>query len=469
MMLQCWIGIDVGTHGIRGVALKDTLELVAEATADIPTYFPGAGWAIQRPGDLQEALNNVMRRLSVQIHTLGYQIQGIGFDGTASLMLVTSHLEPLSDVILWMDLRAHQEAQIISRFTGVAESAELPWAKAVWIVNHSTEDLRNTFLVEADEWLCSLLTGQSFRGRTNAILKWHGQGEMALPVWAREFPQVVERLPERICSLNTPVGNLRQEWCEAWGIANTVVIMPPIIDAYAAAIGVGAVRPGTMALIMGTSACELFHGTFRGSVAGLWGPYSDPYECGVDVLEAGQPSVGSVVDWIWRLTSPTLSMEEFDMQAGGIAPGSNGMRFSPAFQGIRSPWPDASAQGQMRGLGLEHTGAHMLRACYEATACDIKRIFDVIPVNERSQQVIVTGGASQSPVWMQIIADVCELPIDIADSRATPRGAAMLAMGSDFETSTNTSILSHIEPGEHRLFYQGFYEDYCSLFPLRRG
>lgn len=468
-MEDCWIGIDVGTHGIRGLALSATLGLMAERTVDVPTYFPQSGWAIQQPRDLESGLDKVLSSLTAEIQSRGYRIQGIGFDGTASLLAVTSDLQPRSEILLWMDLRAQSEAQLVSMASGWPESAELPWAKALWMAEHRLKGMEQTFLVEVADWLCGRLTGQLFRNRASALLKWHGQGSQALPVWANAFPQVLAHLPEHIASLGTPVGHLKDDIRETWGIPNAVPIIPPLIDAYAAALGSGAVHDKTMALILGTSACELFHGTFGGPVAGLWGPFSDPYEQGVDVMEAGQPSVGSVVDWISRVMAPQLSMEQLDTEAGTVSPGSDGVRLYPAFQGVRSPWPDAQARGEIRGLGLEHTVFHLLRAAYEGTACDIRRIMDLIPLGENSTRILATGGGSQSQTWMQIIADICQLPVDVTDSWATPRGAALLAMQVDGVISDAVPILERVVPDEYGSYYQGFYQEYCTLFPLRRS
>lgn len=246
----------------------------------------------------------------------------------------------------------------------------------------------------------------------------------------------------------------------------SVSVAAPIIDAYAGAIGSGSLQEGTMALILGTSTCALFHGKFE-PTAGLWGPFPDFYHVGLDVLEAGHPSTGSVVRWVERHLGRGLSLDELDGMAQTVPPGCLGLKVLPAFQGIRSPWPNAHTRGMIHGLSLVHDVGHLLRAVYEGTAVDVRRVMDVLAPGS-VQRIVVSGGGVHSSLWIQIIADVCGLPLELADDDATTRGACLLAAKADGAVNSlaaDQSPWSVVAPTEAYAAYQQIYREYLREFP----
>ncbi|MCY0885419.1 MAG: FGGY family carbohydrate kinase, partial [Firmicutes bacterium] len=334
------LGVDVGTQGVRCVAWREG-GIVARHTAPLRTANPQSGWATQNPEEIWAAFREAVGGTVAALGPDRSAVHGLGIDATASIFITAPDGRPLMDSILWMDVRAEEYARTIGALVGQPESAELPWSKALWLFEHRPDLFQSgNQLVEVADWLIWRLTGQPVRSYASALLKWHAASRSGLPEWAKLFPEVVELLPTRVVGVAEPVEVIQPRAAESLGLPpGQVLVAGPIIDAYAGAIGSGALQNGTMALILGSSNCELFHGHDLPRQAGLWGPFADVYGLGLDVLEAGQPSTGSVVRWVERHFGHGLPLGELDRQAAAVAPGSDGLKVFPAFQGVRSPWP----------------------------------------------------------------------------------------------------------------------------------
>lgn len=467
METPIYLGVDIGTQGIRGVAWQNG-SIVARAHATLITRTPESGWAIQQMYDIWQGFQSVVRNLTDELGSRRRMIRGIGMDATSSILLVNSKGDPLTDVILWMDVRAGAHVRTIGGLMGRAESAELPWSKALWLYENFAQLFPGSLLVEVSDWITWRLTGEWTRSESSAFLKWHGIPPTYLPEWANLFPEITKALPHRVVGVAEPTGAILPDIARMLNLEpDSVVVAGSIIDAYAGAIGSGALQQGSMALILGSSTCELFHDSTFSVTAGLWGPFHDIYHVGLEVLEAGQPSTGSVVRWLERQFGQGKSLDELDDLARQVVPGCHGLKIFPAFQGIRSPWPEANARGKIHGLSLGHDVAHLLRAVYEGTAVDIRRVMDVLESGS-TRRIIASGGGVQSRLWIQIISDICGLPLELADSDSVTRGAAMLAAKADgaiLSLADSRHQWPVVRPSDLTGEYQKIYAEYLEDFP----
>ena len=146
------------------------------------------------------------------------------------------------------------------------------------------------------------------------------------------------------------------------------------------------------------------------------------------MVEGGQTSTGSVVSWI-RRTLGNSSYEELNQEAAQLEPGSEGVIIQEHFQGNRTPHTDPLSRGVISGLTLKHERGHLFRATLEGIAFGTELILETMRNNGfAAETVVLAGGATRSNLWLQIHADVSNLPLTLTKVPDAPAlGSAILA------------------------------------------
>jgi xylulokinase len=123
------------------------------------------------------------------------------------------------------------------------------------------------------------------------------------------------------------------------------------------------------------------------------------------------------------------SYAELDAAAAGWEPGAEGLLFAPYLAGERTPHADADVRGAFTGLGLRHDRGALTRAVFEGVAFALADSLDLIAqVGERPAVGRVSGGGSNSGLWLEIVASVLEMPLEVAAiDEGAAYGAALLA------------------------------------------
>jgi len=243
-----------------------------------------------------------------------------------------------------------------------------------------------------------------------------------------------------------------------------------------------------MALVMGSSTCHMAlsdRGIFGTHV---WGPYPDALIRGLWVLEGGQTATGSIVKWFADNFCAREQAEAekaggsvyevLDAEAAAIEPGSEGLVLIDYFQGNRTPLRDPLARGAFWGLSLRHGVGHMMRAIYEGTAFGTRHILeDLEQGGYRLQEIVACGGGAKSRLWLQIHADVCNVPILLTKvPDATVLGTAVCAaVGAGCFTSVAeashamVTVTERIEPNPaNRETYDFYFDKYVRTYPQLR-
>ena len=238
------------------------------------------------------------------------------------------------------------------------------------------------------------------------------------------------------------------------------------------------VNPGSLALITGSSHLQLglsekpFHGK------GIWGTYADALLPGLHTVEGGQTSTGSVINWLKNLFGES-DYSSLNKDAQNLPPGSEGLIVQDHFQGNRTPHTDPRSRGAVHGLSLKHGRAHIFRASIEGVAFGSELIFESMRENGfHPENVVISGGATRSKLWLQIHADVSNVPITLTRNPDAPLlGCAILsAVGAGFyqdipsAVETMVQIESIVEPNaDHHDAYKPFLESYKKTYNALRN
>jgi xylulokinase len=160
-------------------------------------------------------------------------------------------------------------------------------------------------------------------------------------------------------------------------------------------------------------------------------------------------------------------------EAAEAAPGSGGLILLPYFYGERSPINDPGAKGVLFGLTGSHTRREINRAALEAVAYSLgshMRMFQNHGL--RPENVMIAGGGTKNPVWMQIAADVIGMPVQVAEDWQTASygDACMAAIGcgilKDFRALKEAMPLSRpVAPNaQNHALYQRYLDIYEELY-----
>lgn len=446
------LGIDIGTQSLRAALVDAKGRTAAFGVAEIETTYPQPGWAEQDPSQWWDAARAAVALALGAAKAKPEDVAGIGLDTTACTV-VTCDLQgrPIRPALLWMDQRAAREAEQISatgdpvlRYVSGRVSPEWMLPKALWLKQNEPESYeRADWIVECTNWFMFRLTGEWTLSLNHCAVKWN----YARPDggWPRALLQAVglddltAKWPESIVPLGRGEAPLSQSAADWLGLRAGTPVAQGGIDAYHGMLGLGATGDGDVAVIIGSSTCQLAQSRSGVFGSGAAGCYPDATVEGLYTLEAGQTATGSILDWYRRhfagreqAAAERLGVSVYqilDDQAAKVPPGAEGLVIRDDWQGNRSPFKNPDARGAIVGLTLAHGPGHIVRALYEATACGTRHILeDAAAHGLRVDRIFVGGGGARSPLWLQIHADILQRPIHLPrDPESCSLGAAMAA------------------------------------------
>ena len=192
------------------------------------------------------------------------------------------------------------------------------------------------------------------------------------------------------------------------------------------------------------------------------------------MVEGGQTSTGSIINWLGRLTGG-LDYDDLNAKAATLQPGADGLIVQDHFQGNRTPYTDPLSRGALVGLSLAHEKHHIFRAIMEGIGFGTRAILDAFArAGYTGSELTVCGGAAASDLWLQIHADTAGVPVRVLASRDAPStGAAVLAAhGVGHFDTIDDGIGAMVHPGRviepipgNMVQYDEIYARYLKLYP----
>lgn len=491
------LGLDVGTQSLRAALVDLKGRTVAYGVEPIETKYPRPSWAEQDPTQWWRAAGIATRDALEKAGASPDQVQAIGLDCTACTV-VACDLDgrPLRPALLWMDQRAHREADEISatgdptlRYYSGRVSPEWMLPKALWLKRNEPETYqRADRIVECTDWMMHKLTGDWTLSLNHLAVKWNyarPDGGWPLAMMAEVgLDDLKAKWPETIVPLGKGDARLSQQAADALGLSAGTIVAQGGIDAYLGMLGLGATGDGDVALIVGSSTCHLAQtreGVFGSGAAGC---YPDATVEGLYTIEAGQTATGSILDWYRRHFAGNEQAEALergvhvyqvlDERAAAVPPGCDGLIVREDWQGNRSPYKNPQARGAIVGLSLAHGPGHIFRALYEATAMGTRHILeDAAAHGLKVERIFMGGGGAKSALWLQIHADVLKKPVHLTrESESCALGSAMAAAVAagvyrDFDEAGRAmvSIERVVEPNPaNASVYDELFEKYVELY-----
>ena len=359
----CVMAIDAGTESVR-VGLFDLAgNLLATAVHPYATAYPGAGWAEQDPDEWWAALVAATRACLDQASIQGKEIGGICVDATTCTLVPLGpdgrHLRP---ALLWMDVRAAEQAQRICQtahpalcYSPAGCNAEWMLSKVLWLSENEPDNYAGTaHFLEYTDWLIYRLTGCLALNLNTTTQRWYynarNWGWPGDLFEAVGLPGLTRKFPTEIVPAGVKVGHLLPEVARLLGLSDKhdTPVFQGGGDAFIGLLGLDVTEPGKVGLITGSSNVigsfvdQEFHAT------GVFGAFPDAVIPGLWLVEAGQVSTGSVLAWFKRYFAldlpPQVAYAILDGEAAQILPGAGGVIVLDHFQGNRTPYTDSESR-----------------------------------------------------------------------------------------------------------------------------
>jgi xylulokinase len=468
------VGIDVGTTGVKALAIAPDGEVLAREEEEYPLSIPQPGWAEQDPEVWWRATEQALGRLGAT------DVAGIGLSGQMhGLVALDSADRVLRPAILWNDQRTGAECAEIEARVGLARLIELTGNRALtgftapkllWLRRHEPDVYgRISHVLLPKDYVRLRLTGE------RAIDCADASGTLLFDVASRRWSAEV------LDALELPA-----EWLppalESPAVSGVTRDGIPVAagagDQAAGALGVGVDRPGPLSIQIGTSGVvfaalpafaadpEARVHAFCHAVPGAW------HAMGVMLSAAGS------LRWFRDAIAPGADYAELTAEAGRWEPGAEGLLYLPYLAGERTPHADPGARGAFAGLSLRHDRGALVRAVLEGVAYGLRdslellRALGVEPAAGR-----VSGGASRSELWLRIVASVLGVPLErTVTEEGAAYGAALLAgvAGGVFAdvgeaVAACVRVQDRVEPEPSwRASYDAGYERFRALYPAIR-
>jgi len=484
------IGIDGGTESLRAHVFDLAGRSRGVGKGAYATTFPEPGRAEQNPDDWWHAAGVAVREALAISGVALDQISAIACDTTScTVVAMDSEGRPLRPCLLWMDVRAHREATEVAecgdpalRLNGGGAGPVSPeWMipKALWLKRHQPEIWDRAAMVgEYQDYLTLRMTGRWAASLNTITMRWHYQtqaGGWPLSMLARlDLSDLAARWPSEIVAPGQVIGPLTPEAALHLGLNAGTPVVQGGADAFIGMIGLGVTQPGDLAMITGSSHLHLGVADHMVHAAGIWGTYMDCVYPGRPIIEGGQTSTGSVIAWFKRNFAEHLDFDKLNAQAAALPPGAEGLLCVDHFQGNRTPHTDPLARGAIIGLSLKHTPAHIYRALIESICFGTRAIVETFGTAFTARRIVVAGGATRAPFWLQLHADTLGLPIELTEeTEACALGSAILAAHGaghfptiDAACAAMVRTARRIEPvmATHAA-YAPIYARYCAAYP----
>lgn len=367
-------------------------------------------------------------------------IKGIGVDATAStVVLLDDEVRPLAPAVLWMDVRAADEAadtaidHPVMRYSGGSDAAEWLVPKAMWFKRRRPDLWARTYRVaEALDYLTWMLTGEWVGSTLTTTCKWNFdplQGSFDIGLFeALGIPDLVDKVPPRIAPIGSRAGGLQASAATDLGLLPGVPVAVGGIDAHMAVAGTGALGGGSLCFIGGSSVVLMLVTDQAAFGPGIWGPYPEVFGPGTWLLEGGQVSAGSILTW-YRDQLGHPDHERLMAAADDVQAGRTGLLALDFFQGNRTPYRDERLRGAILGLDLHHSQGHVYQALAEGIAYGTRNsVAAMEALGPRVAEVVVAGGIRRNRTWLKATADVLQRPLVIPrETEASVFGTAVIA------------------------------------------
>lgn len=481
------LGIDLGTSSVKAMLLDLENGVVGVKAKDYGVDISHPGWAEQNPEMWWKSLVEVLGWLREHHRNAFEAVCAVGYSGQMhGLVLTGADGRPVRPAIIWLDQRAGRQLKEISAALSQEEMGQIfcnrvssgfAFPSLLWVKEQEPDIFaRAEHVLTPKDYLRYRMTGAVGAEVVDASSTtmfdtakrnwaWDILERFGLP--AGLFPEVKES--------SDIAGTISPSCAAETGLPAGVPVIYGSGDQPAQSIGNGVIKGGRIISNIGTGGQisafasspaydkKLRTNTFCHGIRG-----------GYTIFGATLCS-GMSLNWAKNKVLYVDSYQEVNALVSAVPPGAEGLIYLPYLSGERTPHMNPDAKGVFFGMTLGQERGHFLRAVMEGVAYSLKDCLGLIQeLGIDAPEIIASGGATASPQWLQIQADIFEKPV-----RAS-RVKEQACLGSCLLAAVGTGILPSLEeacgrfvsmdertylPDEHNAdVYREGYEKYRKLY-----
>jgi len=434
-----YIGVDLGTSAVKLLLMDGSGTIKNIVSKEYPLSFPKPGWSEQNPEDWDTQVMAGIKELIAGVD--GNEVAGISFGGQMhGLVILDKDDNVIRPAILWNDGRTNKEVDYLngvigkdklSEYTANIAFAGFTAPKILWVKANEPENFAKIAkIMLPKDYIAYKLSGVHCTDVSDA------SGMLLFDVknrtWSKEMCEICDVKEEQLAKVYESyetVGTILPAIADELGISKECKIVAGAGDNAAAAVGTGTVGEGACNISLGTSG-TVFISSKNFGVDAQNALHSFDHADGTYHLMGCMLSAASCNKWLMDEIFKTSDYAGEQVPITDDKLGENHVFFLPYLMGERSPINDTNARGTFTGLTMDSTRADMTQAVLEGVAFAIRDSLEVA----RSQGIVIErskicGGGAKSPLWKKIMANVCNVKLDILESEQGPgMGGAMLAM-----------------------------------------
>lgn len=437
-------GLDIGTTGCKLSVFDASGKFLDKAYQDYPVKRGHSEHEIDAQAILEKVMI-VIREMAAKYP----DIAGIGVTSFGeSIVMADEQGTPLHPVMLYTDPRGKEECEqllekmdsmTMASITGVKPHEMYSICKMMWIKKHRPEiykQAKHAFLME--DLVVFHLTGKaqvdySMAARTMGF-------DITSLKWSREIFKMADidmTLMSEVVPTGTCAGCILDSIARETGLSTDTKIVSISHDQLSATVGAGVFASDKAAEGAGTVECVIpiydglpeLKAMYEGNYAVV--PYVVP---GKYVAYAFSYTGGALIQWcVDTLAKKEKELaKEMGISVNELLEGEDseptGILVLPHFAGAATPYMDNGSKGAIVGLTAAHGVNDIYRACMEGVAYEMQINMDCLKKSGvKFEKMNATGGGARSKVWMQMKADILNMPITALETvDAGTVGSAML-------------------------------------------
>ncbi len=492
------IGLDIGATGCKTIVFSEEGHILGQCHREYSILHPQPGWIEQDAervwqmawDSLEDAIADAGRGDSPTAMAISVQ--------SGAIIPIDRSGFSMRYAILGMDARSSAENQWLQETFGAEELYNLTGAplhpsnmlpKLLWLQRHEPDLWKQAdYFLSYEDFILRRFIGKPMTG--HCLASCTQMYDLANGCWAGDILDKCSIDVNRLAALGTEsvgvLGTMRLELAMELGVHhNDIAIISGGRNHACAAIGCGAIKTGSV--VVSTAIDQVIATAIDSPAINKTLREGNIEVCrhaahGLYLAMNRNPNSELLLRWFRdSFCEPQIERtkqsggDPYDLILADATEGPTGLMVLPHFAGSGTPQLDAESKGAILGLTLSDNRSTIAKAMLEGLSHELRINLDTIRDGGIDiSQLNIVGDSASNPLWLQIQADICQIPLNVAQTTVTScLGAALLAgtatgVYPDLDSAISQTVKKpqRIEPQQaNAAAYNKAHQTYKKIYP----